>query len=80
MRELGLLARFLYGILFPKTLRLGQQDNIGGCVGIFRIFDWLFRNVPLGEGQYERNPLTPINRWKIADNLRRAPSYSIGIF
>ena len=41
--------------------------------GDWQIASWIWPRVPVG-GQPERapNPLTPINRWKIFDNLRRS--------
>jgi hypothetical protein len=39
--------------------------------GDWQISDWLFPRVP-ADGKRTRNPLSPINRWKILDNLRRS--------
>jgi cyclic beta-1,2-glucan synthetase len=39
--------------------------------GDWQIASWVFPRVPT-DGARERNPLTPINRWKIGDNLRRS--------
>ena len=39
--------------------------------GDWQIASWIFPRVPT-DGSRARNPLTPINRWKIADNLRRS--------
>ncbi|MEP6774391.1 MAG: hypothetical protein ABJA50_02250, partial [Chloroflexota bacterium] len=39
--------------------------------GDWQISDWLFPRVPTG-GNRAPNPVTPINRWKILDNLRRS--------
>ena len=39
--------------------------------GDWQISDWLFPRVPTAANRAP-NPLTPINRWKILDNLRRS--------
>ena len=39
--------------------------------GDWQILPWLFRRVPTPQGS-RRNPLTPMGRWKIFDNLRRS--------
>ncbi|MDQ3814483.1 MAG: glycosyl transferase, partial [Armatimonadota bacterium] len=40
--------------------------------GDWQIFDWITGRVPSPQGGSERNPLSGLNRWKIADNLRRS--------
>ncbi len=40
--------------------------------GDWQLLPWLGRRVPLPGGQSERNPLSALSRWKIADNLRRS--------
>lgn len=40
--------------------------------GDWQILDWLGRRVEREDGTKERNPLTPLARWKIFDNLRRS--------
>ncbi|SMC45763.1 cyclic beta-1,2-glucan synthetase [Papillibacter cinnamivorans DSM 12816] len=40
--------------------------------GDWQIAPWLLPRVPAGEGQREKNPLTPVTKWKIFDNLRRS--------
>ncbi len=41
--------------------------------GDWQIASWIFGRVPAsGSGNYEPNPLSIINRWKIFDNLRRS--------
>ena len=39
--------------------------------GDWQLVPWLFRNVPNGK-ESEPNPLSPLTRWKIVDNLRRS--------
>jgi cyclic beta-1,2-glucan synthetase len=40
--------------------------------GDWQLLPWLFPRVPSGRGGFKRNDLAPIDRWKIADNLRRS--------
>jgi cyclic beta-1,2-glucan synthetase len=40
--------------------------------GDWQLFPWLFRTVPSPFGKRLGNKLAPIDRWKIADNLRRS--------
>jgi cyclic beta-1,2-glucan synthetase len=40
--------------------------------GDWQIIRWLFRKVPVRSGEKERNPLSPLSKWKIFDNLRRS--------
>ncbi|CAN5782317.1 hypothetical protein BH23GEM11_BH23GEM11_15790 [soil metagenome] len=40
--------------------------------GDWQLLPWLLPAVPLEGGERGRNPLTPLSRWKIFDNLRRS--------
>ena len=40
--------------------------------GDWQIAPWVLGRVPGAAGEPEPNPLTPINRWRILDNLRRS--------
>ncbi len=40
--------------------------------GDWQIAGWIFPRVPLADGGRGPNPLSPLNRWKIIDNLRRS--------
>ena len=42
--------------------------------GDWQLLPWLGRRVPDGRGGTEDNPLSPLARWKILDNLRRSLS------
>ena len=42
--------------------------------GDWQLLPWLGRRVPDGRGGREDNPLTPLAKWKILDNLRRSLS------
>jgi len=42
--------------------------------GDWQLLPWLRSLVPDGEGGREENPLSPLARWKIVDNLRRSLS------
>ena len=47
--------------------------------GDWQIAPWMFAHVPSAEGEWIRNPLSAISRWRIFDNLRRSlvPSASL---
>jgi len=49
--------------------------------GDWQIAGWIFPRVPLPSGGRGPNPLSPLNRWKILDNLRRSllPATSLGL-
>ena len=40
--------------------------------GDWQIAEWMLSHVQSGSGPLSANPLTPINRWRIFDNLRRS--------
>ncbi|HQA66018.1 MAG TPA: glucoamylase family protein, partial [Bacillota bacterium] len=40
--------------------------------GDWQLLQWLFSKVRSAKGEIVRNPLSPINRWKILDNMRRS--------
>ncbi|MFQ6758395.1 MAG: glycosyl transferase [Deltaproteobacteria bacterium] len=40
--------------------------------GDWQIAGWIFSHVPQASGGQGPNPLSPLNRWKILDNLRRS--------
>jgi len=40
--------------------------------GDWQIIGWLFGKVPSSGAKREENPLSPLSRWKILDNLRRS--------
>ena len=40
--------------------------------GDWQVLPWLFKKVPTGSGGTEVNPLSPLSKWKIFDNLRRS--------
>jgi cyclic beta-1,2-glucan synthetase len=57
---------------FPGSY-LAQCSRVHRWVrGDWQILPWLFRTAPGADGERYRNPLTPLHRWKIADNLRRS--------
>jgi len=49
--------------------------------GDWQIAAWLLPQVPQSAGGWQRNPLSPLDRWKILDNLRRSllPAASLGL-
>jgi cellobiose phosphorylase len=40
--------------------------------GDWQVLRWLFPGVPGLNARFRKNPLTPLSRWKILDNLRRS--------
>ena len=40
--------------------------------GDWQLLRWLFPGVPGPNARFRKNPLTPLSRWKILDNLRRS--------
>jgi cyclic beta-1,2-glucan synthetase len=57
---------------FPGSY-LAQCSRVHRWVrGDWQILPWLFRTAPGEGGERYRNPLTPLHRWKIVDNLRRS--------
>ena len=40
--------------------------------GDWQLLDWIFPRVPDFEGKLQPNPLSPLSRWKLFDNLRRS--------
>lgn len=57
---------------FPQTYKSWSQRLHRWMRGDWQIAEWLLPNIPTANGRTEPNPLSPINRWKIFDNLRRA--------
>ena len=66
---------------FPTRYAVAARRQHRWIRGDWQIADWLLPRVPTGTGQKIANPLTPLNRWKIADNLRRSlvPAVSIAL-
>ena len=63
--------------LFPQTYQAWSLRHHRWMRGDWQIIDWLFSKVPFSSSSSpysaERsNPPSPINRWKIFDNFRRA--------
>ena len=57
---------------FPKDYLVYSGRQHRWTRGDWQIVDWLFPQVPTGEGLRAANPLSLLSRWKIADNLRRS--------
>ncbi len=58
--------------VFPSSFIAWWSRQHRWIRGDWQIIDWLKSRVPLHGGGEEPNPLTPFNRWKIFDNLRRS--------
>ncbi len=68
----GLLSDVLLYEDAPSTFSADATRRYRWIRGDWQLLSWLFPNVPLCDRVRERNPLSPLARWKIADNLRRS--------
>lgn len=57
---------------FPETYALFAKRQHRWVRGDWQLLGWLRSTVPSANKSREHNPLSPINRWKIFDNLRRS--------
>ncbi len=57
---------------FPKDYLVYSGRQHRWTRGDWQIMDWILPRVPTGSGEREANTLGLLNRWKIADNLRRS--------
>jgi len=58
--------------LFPKDYQTYSRRQHRWIRGDWQIADWLLPIVPKGNTARAANPLSVMNKWKIADNLRRS--------
>jgi cyclic beta-1,2-glucan synthetase len=65
---------------FPPNYLAYARRNHRWVRGDWQILDWALPSVPSAEGRV-RNPLSPLNKWKVADNLRRskAPEAAVAL-
>ena len=59
---------------FPYQVRSYYARLNRWIRGDWQLLPWLFPRVPDGRGGREKNPLPPLARWKLLDNLRRSLS------
>lgn len=57
---------------FPETYAVYAKRQHRWVRGDWQLLGWLRSTVPAANNTREPNPLSPINRWKIFDNLRRS--------
>jgi cyclic beta-1,2-glucan synthetase len=57
---------------FPSNYQTFGDRQHRWIRGDWQIANWLLPKVPDGNSRRESNPLSPVNRWKILDNLRRS--------
>jgi cyclic beta-1,2-glucan synthetase len=57
---------------FPETYFQYAKRQHRWVRGDWQLLSWLGPTVPTSKNTREKNPLSPINRWKIFDNLRRS--------
>ncbi|NLG84872.1 MAG: glycosyl transferase, partial [Firmicutes bacterium] len=58
--------------LFPLSYQAYSRRQHRWIRGDWQLVPWLWPRVPKAGGEKEPNPLSPVDRWKIADNLRRS--------
>ena len=66
---------------FPQEYQSYSSRTHRWIRGDWQIAGWIFPQVPHVKGASGVNPLSPLNRWKILDNLRRSllPATSLGL-
>jgi cyclic beta-1,2-glucan synthetase len=66
---------------FPPNYLAYSRRNHRWLRGDWQIFDWVFPSVPSAKipGGREPNPLSLLNKWKVADNLRRSKTPFVAI-
>ena len=57
---------------YPSTYQAYSRRKHRWVRGDWQLLYWLFPYVPQEDGRWLPNPLGPLSRWKIADNLRRS--------
>ncbi|HVR81200.1 MAG TPA: glucoamylase family protein [Luteimonas sp.] len=57
---------------YPARYALDVKRRHRWIRGDWQLLPWLLPRVPLGHGRRERNPLSPLSRGKLLDNLRRS--------
>ncbi|HEX6981801.1 MAG TPA: glucoamylase family protein [Balneolaceae bacterium] len=57
---------------YPTTYLSYCKRNHRWIRGDWQIMPWLFNKAPGSDGKKEKNPINPVSKWKIFDNLRRS--------
>ncbi len=68
---------------YPSSYNVDMSRRYRWIRGDWQLLAWLFPRVPLGDGRWEKNPLSMLSRWKLFDNLRRslvAPALTVLLF
>ncbi|WP_323844226.1 GH36-type glycosyl hydrolase domain-containing protein [Microbulbifer magnicolonia] len=68
----GLLSDAVFYEQYPPNIFAFLRRSHRWIRGDWQLLPWLRRRVPVEDGRKVENPLPPIHRWKIADNLRRS--------
>jgi cellobiose phosphorylase len=68
----GLLTDVQLYEAYPSLYSADVARRFRWIRGDWQISEWLLENVPGPNGTFERNQLSLLSRWKIADNLRRS--------
>ena len=67
----GYLGQISFRDGFPATVSGYYRRQHRWVRGDWQNLPWILSRIPTGVGR-EPNPLTPVSRWKLADNLRRS--------
>ena len=57
---------------YPSSYNADMSRRYRWIRGDWQLLAWLLPVVPIGDGRWERNPLSSLSRWKLTDNLRRS--------
>jgi len=68
----GLLSDTIFYEQYPPNIFALLRRSHRWIRGDWQLLPWLRGSVTLDDGEQTRNPLPPIHRWKILDNLRRS--------
>jgi cellobiose phosphorylase len=68
----GLLSDTMVFEEYPPSYRADVDRRHRWIRGDWQLLRWLFPGVPGPDGRPGRNPLSPLSRWKLFDNLRRS--------
>lgn len=78
----GLLSDAQLYEQYPQRYRDDTSRRHRWIRGDWQLAGWLFGPVPTARGTHEKNPLSPLSRWKLFDNLRRslvAPALTLSL-
>jgi len=68
----GLLSDVQLFEKYPTSYRADMKRRSRWVRGDWQIFYWFLPLIPGANGHWDKNPLSALSRWKIADNIRRS--------